>query len=135
MNTTRQTRPTRRARHDKHDTIGRGRRRISGCRAQLEAIRDEFITPLVNRIEELSRETGRLAGAERQAMLQAETLEQERDELRGEVKLLRAIPWPADIETYDAAQDQCTASTVARDATHPRNRRLTGWLRRLFGRL
>src|SRR5215217_4027048 len=49
----------------------------NAARAQLEAIRDEFITPLVNRIEELSRETGRLAEAERQAIMRTAALEQE----------------------------------------------------------
>jgi hypothetical protein len=61
------------------------------ARAQLEAIRDEFIAPLVARIEDLSREAGRLQ-AERDAVVaRAAGLEHDRDELRAEVELLREI--------------------------------------------
>lgn len=49
--------------------------------AQLEAIRDEWLRPLVDRIEGLSKEVGRLE-AERDALWSAvERLEAERDEL------------------------------------------------------
>ena len=61
------------------------------ARVQPEAIRDEFIAPLVPRIEDPSRETGRFAEAERQALARATSLEQERHELRAEVQLLREI--------------------------------------------
>ena len=46
------------------------------ARSQLEAIRDEWLTPLVTRIEDLSRDLGRVG--------------QERDQLRAEVERLRA---------------------------------------------
>jgi excisionase family DNA binding protein len=48
---------------------------LSSATAQMEAIRDEWLRPLIDRIEELSRETGRL--------------EQERDDLRRELAELR----------------------------------------------
>jgi len=75
------------------------------ARAQLEAIRDEFITPLVARIEELSRETGRLAEAERWESNRALLAEQERDELRAEVELLREIRQTANVVPFRAAPD------------------------------
>ena len=53
------------------------------ARAQLAAIRDEFVAPLVDRIGSLERENGRLE-AER------DLAARERDELRAEVERLRA---------------------------------------------
>ena len=54
----------------------------ASARAQLASIRDEFIAPLVVRIEDLSRDVGRL-GAERDAAVD------ERDRLRDEVTQLQ----------------------------------------------
>jgi len=50
--------------------------------AQLEAIRDQWLRPLVDRVEELSRENGRLEAERDQAT-------RERDDLRGEAERLR----------------------------------------------
>ena len=53
------------------------------ARAQLAAIRDEFVAPLVDRIGSLERENGRLEAEREQAS-------RERDALRAEVERLRA---------------------------------------------
>ena len=53
------------------------------ARAQLAAIRDEFVAPLVDRIGSLERENGRLEAERDQAARQ-------RDELRAQVERLRA---------------------------------------------
>lgn len=74
------------------------------ARAQLEAIRDEWLAPLVARNEELARELGRA--------------EAERDELRQRV---------ADMER------PASPSQEAADATEEPRSGLRAWWRRLFG--
>ena len=59
--------------------------------AQLEAIRDQFIAPLVNRIEELGRESGRLTAERDHERAARMALEDERAELRAELEILRGI--------------------------------------------
>ena len=63
----------------------------SAARSQLEAIRDEWLTPLVTRIEELSRDLGRV--------------EQERDQLRAE---LERVPVSRDAATEHPAEQAPT---------------------------
>jgi excisionase family DNA binding protein len=87
--------------HDRrHDTMATDRDTamtapaLSSATAQLEAIRDQWLRPLVDRIEELSRENGRL--------------EAEREALRIEIDRMRLAP-------NDAPQD-ANAAPVRDDA-------------------
>ena len=100
--------------------------------AQMEAIRDEWLRPLINRIEELSRENGRL--------------EQERDSLRLELDQMRsesaksentpqdANPAPlrddAPHMTSDTSPEASVAPGLASDRLVPGWRR---WWRKIVG--
>ncbi|MDP9374418.1 MAG: hypothetical protein M3Q65_18610 [Chloroflexota bacterium] len=62
------------------------------ARAQLEAVRDEWLAPLVARITEQAERIGRL-GAEREELRRrAEAAEAERDELRARLEAAQAAP-------------------------------------------
>ena len=78
----------------------------------MEAIRDQWLRPLVDRIEELSRENGRL--------------EQERDTLRAELDLLRLAREDAPVAHESGLQ----SGDVAREASES----LIDRIRRLLGR-
>ena len=84
----------------------------SSAMVQMEAIRDQWLRPLVDRIEELSRENGRL--------------EQERDSLRVELDQMR-------VALVDAPHDAHT-SPVRDDPPAEASEGLIDRLRRLFGR-
>ncbi len=78
---------------------------IVTAREQLEAIRDEWLAPLVERIGELEREAGRLTAQRNQAF-------QERDKLQARLSIMEAqqehpaTPAPSAPETVtDAATD------------------------------
>jgi hypothetical protein len=74
----------------------------ASARAQLEAIRDEWLAPLVDRIGNLERENGRLEAERDELRRRAEAAEAERDELRQQ-----AVPQPA-----SAAPTQTTAAAT-----------------------
>jgi len=91
---------------------------LSSVTAQMEAIRDQWLRPLVDRIEELSREKGRLE-AER------DQVAQERDALRAELSAAKATQTMPQEHVGAAERDDqpMRASGVLRDR-----------LRRLIGR-
>ena len=92
---------------------------LSSAMAQLEAMREQWLRPLVDRIEELSRENGRLAA--------------ERDALRVELDAMRVAPEDADVmhKRAPTAHERRKAfwSTPAGAPTMLRT-----WLRHLTGR-
>ena len=76
---------------------------VRAARQQMEAIRDEWLMPLVDRIGELERENGRL--------------EAERDELRERVAALEASQAAAEAsQSAPAASDDLGAVSAAADA-------------------
>ena len=87
------------------------------ARAQLAAIRDEFVAPLVDRIGSLERENGRLEAERDQAA-------RERDALRVEVERLRA--GEDDPRTQPAASRAAERAEATWDPSAPWWRR---WLR------
>ncbi len=89
------------------------------ARAQLEAIRDEWLAPLVARNEELARNLGR-AEAERDAA------QRERDELHRRIAELEAQ------RRDDAAVSRRDAPETAEGADAVPSG-LRAWLRRLWG--
>ena len=102
--------------------------------AQLEAIRDQWIRPFVDRIGELERENGRL---EERIM----GTERERNELRAEVELLRSIGHAGDGDPHsgqDAVVEPAAAPGRADppDATDtPREAEGGSWLAILWRRV
>ena len=116
-------------RHDTRDTdtdTAKTAPVSSSVTAQMEAIRDQWLRPLVDRIEELARENGRL--------------EQDRDSLRVELDRMRV---PSDHAPQDAPQNAMSAPPRdgapewawealrdTRDAQSPIWRR---WWRRITG--
>ena len=99
---------------------------LSSATAQLEAIRDQWLRPLVDRIEELSRENGRLEAERNQAA-------QERDALRVEFDRLQFTREDAPPNTLPAPQSDSRGAWVWEaigEAPAPRR----PWWRRLFRR-
>jgi len=85
------------------------------ARAQLEAVRDEWLAPLVARNEELARENGRLGE-------RLSSTERERDELRERLAELEA-------EQREDAQGVATGAAAAEESRSG----FRGWWRRLWG--
>lgn len=100
--------------HPDMDTATRGHDRgqdwvsvPARARQELEAVRDEWLMPLVDRIAELERENGRLE-AER------DQLQQERDELRARLKPIEATQsaeTAAKVESVEEQQNEAQAGT------------------------
>ena len=92
---------------------------LSSTAAQPAVMREQWLRPLIDRIEELSRENGRLAA--------------ERNALRVELDAMRVAPEDADVmhERAPTAHERREAfwSTPAGAPTM-----LRSWLRRLTGR-
>ncbi len=108
--------------HDATNETGATRRDATtpavpgAARAQLEAIRDEWLRPLIERNEALAERAGRLEAERDQAA-------RERDALRDEVERLRAAAAPAPLP-----EEEDDEPRPAGEAPMPRWRR---WLRRL----
>lgn len=62
------------------------------ARAQLASIQDEFIAPLVERIEDLSRDVGRLGAERGAAVAERDRLRDEALQLQRAQELSRAAP-------------------------------------------
>jgi excisionase family DNA binding protein len=82
----------------------------SAARSQLEAIRDEWLQPLVNQLRDAERSIGRL--------------EQERDQLRGEVDRLHAAA------EHAAGTGEAERQNMSHTAPRPWWERLLGLTRR-----
>ncbi len=100
---------------------------LSSATAQLEAIRDQWLRPLVDRIEELSRENGRLEAERDQAA-------QEQEALRVDFDRLQLAHEDAPRSTVQAPQSDTSGGwrweAVGR-VPEPEHR---SWWRRLLGR-
>ena len=93
---------------------------LASATAQMEAIRDQWLRPLVDRIEELSRENGRL--------------QQERDSLRIELDRMRLAPDDAPQERDPASVCDVPTAKASESPTPSGDTLALGW-RRWFRRI
>lgn len=100
----------------------------SAARSQLEAIRDEWLRPLVDRIGELEREAGqlqeRVCGVERER----EAFQAERDAALAEVERLKAAQ-----DALSGAQEPQHGAPPANTAPDTPSPWWVSWWRRLVG--
>jgi len=105
------------------------------ARSQLEAIRDEWLAPLVAQISDQAETIGRVTAERDQARIQAEMAALEREQIQAERDALQARM--SALETLQAEslmQVSSAPETATSDATGTsRKRRQRRWWLRLFG--